>query len=119
VVSDLADVERFFRALLRGRLLPPSLLAAMTTAVSTGQGFGYGLGLIVIETSAGRMVGHDGAIPGFRDVVLSTGDGRRQVGLMMNAYFDAPAVSDAFGLASTALTMRLFEVSASVRTRIP
>ena len=43
LVSNLGDLERFFRALLGGRLLPPRLLAAMMTPVPTGQpGFGYG-----------------------------------------------------------------------------
>jgi len=51
----------------------------MTTPVPTGQpGFGYGLGLIVIDTPTGRLLGHDGAIPGFLNIVLSTEDGRRQ-----------------------------------------
>jgi D-alanyl-D-alanine carboxypeptidase len=66
LISNLGDLERFFRALLGGRLLPPRLLAAMTTPVPTGlPGFGYGLGLRVIETPAGRLLGHEGAIPGF------------------------------------------------------
>jgi D-alanyl-D-alanine carboxypeptidase len=65
LISNLADLERFFRALLGGRLLPPRLLAEMTTPVPTGQaGGGRGLGLIVIDTPAGRLLGHDRAIPG-------------------------------------------------------
>jgi D-alanyl-D-alanine carboxypeptidase len=97
LVSNLGDLERFFRALLGGRLLPPRLLAAMMTPVPTGQpGFGYGLGLIVIDTPAGRLLGHDGAIPGFLNVVLSTEDARRQVGVMMNEEFSSSAVSEAF-----------------------
>jgi D-alanyl-D-alanine carboxypeptidase len=114
LVSDLGDLERFFRALLRGRLLPPRLLAAMTTPVPTGQpGFGYGLGLIVIETPAGRLLGHDGAIPGFLNIVLSTGDGRRQAGMMMNEEFATPAVSEAFSQAFMTLAMELVDGAAS------
>lgn len=113
LVSDLGDLQSFFRALLRGRLLPPALLAEMTTPFSTGRGFGYGLGLIVIETPAGRVFGHDGAIPGYRDVVLSTEDGSRQVALMMNAEFATPAVSAAFEQVLTALDTRLFGEEAS------
>jgi D-alanyl-D-alanine carboxypeptidase len=112
VVSDLGEVEQFFRALLRGRLLPAPLLAEMTTPFPTGRGFGYGLGLIVIETPAGRILGHDGAIPGFLDVVLSTEDGRRQVGLMMNAEFATSAVSEAFNQVIAALQTRLFDGTA-------
>jgi D-alanyl-D-alanine carboxypeptidase len=112
LVSNLGDLERFFRALLGGRLLPPRLLAEMTTPVPTGQpGFGYGLGLVVIETPAGRLIGHDGAIPGFLNIVLSTEDGRRQFGLMMNEEFATPAVHEAFNQAFMAIAMRLLEAA--------
>ena len=114
LVSNLGDLERFFRALLRGRLLPPRLLTAMTTPVPTGQpGFGYGLGLIVIDTPAGRLLGHDGAIPGFLNIVLSTEDGRRQVGVMMNEEFSTPAVSEAFNQVFMTLAMGLLDGAAS------
>jgi D-alanyl-D-alanine carboxypeptidase len=110
LVSDLGDLDRFFRALLGGRLLPPRLLAAMTTPVPTGQpGLGRGLGLMVIDTPAGRLLGHDGAIPGFFNFVLSTEDGRRQVGMMMNEYFATPAVDDAFEQAFIPLALGLLE----------
>ena len=114
LVSNLGDLEHFFRALLGGRLLPPRLLTAMTTPVPTGQpGFGYGLGLIVIETPAGRLLGHDGAIPGFLNIVLSTEDGCRQVGVMMNEEFSSPAVSEAFSQAFMTLAMGLLDGAAS------
>jgi D-alanyl-D-alanine carboxypeptidase len=114
LISNLGDLEHFFRALLRGRLLPPRLLAAMTTPVPTGRpGFGYGLGLVVIDTPAGRLLGHDGAIPGFLNIVLSTENGRRQVGVMMNEEFATPAVSEAFNQVFMALAMGLLEGAAS------
>jgi hypothetical protein len=109
-VSNLGDLKHFFRALLGGRLLPPRLLAAMTTPVPTGQpGFGYGLGLVVIDTPAGRLLSHDGAIPGFLNIVLSTEDGRRQVGVMMNEEFSSPAVSEAFSQVFMTLAMGLLD----------
>ena len=55
-----------------------------------------GVDVIVIDTPAGRLLGHDGAIPGFLNVVLSTEDARRQVGVMMNEEFSSSAVSEAF-----------------------
>ena len=48
----------------------------------------------MIETPAGQVIGHDYAIPGFLNIVLSTEEGRRQVGLMMNEELATPAVSD-------------------------
>jgi D-alanyl-D-alanine carboxypeptidase len=110
LVSDLADLERFFRALLGGRLLPPRLLAAMTTPVATGRpGYGYGLGLEMIETPAGRLIGHGGAIPGFHNTVWNTSDGRRQLGVMMNEDFAPLAVYQAFDRAWLAIAARLLD----------
>ena len=126
LVSDLQDQTRFFRALLGGRLLPPRLLAEMLTTVEVQPGVGYGLGLEVLETPAGRLVGHSGSIPGFDNMVLSTEDGRRQLGLMSNELFASPAVFEAFDQVVAELGMRLLEgtavgvasTSASVRAAI-
>jgi hypothetical protein len=63
----------------------------------------------VIQTPAGRVIGHDGAIPGFLNIVLNSEDGRRQLGLMMNEEFATPAVSEAFNQALNTLAMRLLE----------
>jgi D-alanyl-D-alanine carboxypeptidase len=85
VVSDANDLARFYRALLDGRVLTAGSLAEMKTFVSTGSGLRYGLGLFRIETPCGPAFGHDGDFPGFRSIVLSSEDGRRQAVLMRNA----------------------------------
>jgi hypothetical protein len=67
----------------------------------------YGLGILEVETPAGPVVGNAGGIPGFLSIVLSTADGRRQLGLMVNA-LPAPApVYGAFLQGSRALGSRL------------
>jgi D-alanyl-D-alanine carboxypeptidase len=109
LVSDLGDLARFFRALLGGRLLPPGLLAEMTTTVPIGQGAGYGLGLLVLETPCGRLIGHDGGIPGFTTIVLSTEGGRRQLGVMANQFFTTPALDEAYSQVVVEIAMRLLE----------
>jgi D-alanyl-D-alanine carboxypeptidase len=110
LISDLGDLERFFRALLGGRLLPPRLLAAMTTPVDTGTpGYGYGLGLEMIQTPSGRLVGHGGAIPGFDSIVLNTEDGRRQLGVMINEFIAPTAALEALTRAWMAIAARLLE----------
>jgi len=109
LVSDLDDLARFFRALLGGRLLPPGLLAEMTTTVPIGQGAGYGLGLLVLQTPCGPLIGHDGGIPGFITIVLSTRDGRRQLGVMVNEFFTTPAVDQAYSQVVVEIAMRLLE----------
>jgi D-alanyl-D-alanine carboxypeptidase len=61
MVSTVEDVARFYRALLRGRLLPARLLRAMQTTVDTGTGLRYGLGLAALELPCGGTVwGHEG-----------------------------------------------------------
>jgi D-alanyl-D-alanine carboxypeptidase len=112
LISDLGDLERFFRALLGGRLLPPRLLAEMTTPVPVGMpGYGYGLGLLVFETPSGRLIGHDGAIPGFLNIVMSTEDGRRQLGVMINELITPTAVMQAFDRTWMAIAERLLETA--------
>jgi D-alanyl-D-alanine carboxypeptidase len=112
LISDLADLERFFRALLGGRLLPARLLAEMTTPVDTGQpGFGYGLGLAVLQTPSGRLIGHDGAIPGFLNNVWNTPDGRRQAGVMINEFIAPTAVIQAFTQVVRELNVKLLEAA--------
>jgi D-alanyl-D-alanine carboxypeptidase len=112
LISDLVDLERFFRALLGGRLLPAKLLAEMTTPVDTGvPGFGYGLGLAVLQTPSGRLIGHDGAIPGFLNNVWNTENGRRQFGVMINELLATPTVIEAFTQVVGELSARLLEAA--------
>jgi D-alanyl-D-alanine carboxypeptidase len=103
LVSDLEDLVGFFRALLGGRLLPPGLLAEMLPTVPVPPGSiplplydRYGLGLLATGTPAGRLVGHAGGIPGYLSMVLSTPDGRRQLGVMSNVLVAPDAMYEAF-----------------------
>ncbi|MEV7867213.1 serine hydrolase domain-containing protein [Streptomyces sp. NPDC088124] len=70
LVSTNSDVNRFFTALLDGRLLKPAQLKAMRTTVpATGDpspGARYGLGLMSKPLSCGGVYwGHGGDIPGY------------------------------------------------------
>jgi hypothetical protein len=56
----------------------------------------YGLGLLETGTPAGRLVGMVGGIPGYLSIVLSTHDGRRQLGLMINLLVAPDVVVEAF-----------------------
>jgi D-alanyl-D-alanine carboxypeptidase len=103
LVSDLEDLVGFFRALLGGRLLPPGLLAEMLSTVPVPPGSiplplydRYGLGLLETGMPAGRLVGHAGGIPGYLSMVLSTPDGRRQLGVMSNVLVAPDAMYEAF-----------------------
>ncbi|MFI6434711.1 serine hydrolase domain-containing protein [Streptomyces sp. NPDC050759] len=87
MISDSADLDRFYAALLKGRLLPPKQLKEMKTTVPV-EGIpnaGYGLGLIDRELSCGVHVwGHDGGIHGSNSVAVTTADGRHSVAFNFN-----------------------------------
>ncbi|MFJ4187364.1 serine hydrolase domain-containing protein [Kitasatospora sp. NPDC089509] len=78
MISTNSDVNRFFTALLAGRLLPAAQLAQMRTTVPIGDtGAGYGLGIISRPLSCGGVYwGHGGDIPGYETRGGATDDGR-------------------------------------------
>jgi D-alanyl-D-alanine carboxypeptidase len=82
IVSTAADVTTFFAMLLKGRLLPSALLKEMKTPVPVAGT--YGLGLITTITRCGRAWGHNGDFFGWRNLVLSTANGRRTADVMVN-----------------------------------
>ncbi|OSZ55925.1 peptidase [Streptomyces pharetrae CZA14] len=88
MISNAADLNRFFTALFRGRLLPPAQLRQMTTALSTEGNLPrqrYGLGLIEYETTCGVKVwGHSGGIHGSTTQAFGTSDGRHMITLNFN-----------------------------------
>ncbi len=71
LVSTGADLNRFFLALLSGRVVPQAQLPQMLDGVDMGRGDGmsYGLGLAYTELPCGlQYVGHLGSIHGFSAV---------------------------------------------------
>lgn len=87
VISDPADLNTFTTALMRGRLLSPRMLEAMTTVTPTDttQTRFYGLGLRRYDLSCGTQVyGHTGTVQGFYTYAFATRDGRRALSAMAN-----------------------------------
>ncbi|GAA2846980.1 serine hydrolase domain-containing protein [Streptosporangium fragile] len=89
VVSTMDDLNRFYRALLGGRLLAPAQLDQMMTTVPVTDPQGnvvmnYGLGLYAQDLPCGRVWGHDGGVFGMGTVSLSSADGGRQISLGFN-----------------------------------
>ncbi|WP_399925386.1 serine hydrolase domain-containing protein [Streptomyces kanamyceticus] len=88
MISDSADLNRFYTALLRGKLLPQRQLAAMKTTVPKGEdhpGRRYGLGLEPYRTTCGTVVwAHGGDIHGSSSVAGTTADGRHALALNFN-----------------------------------
>ena len=87
LISTTADLNRFFRALLGGRLLRPAQLAQMKRTIRVGEEFEPlmpgardGLGLFSRPLSCGgRYWGHEGGDSGWISAVGVTTDGRRGV----------------------------------------
>ncbi|UVS77462.1 serine hydrolase [Actinokineospora sp. UTMC 2448] len=91
MISTTADLDRFLDALLSGELLPASLLAQMRTTVDD-----YGLGLGRSELPCGTVAwGHDGGIPGYVTVTMSTADTSTR---MIMSVTSAPTPGAADGL---------------------
>ncbi|MBL3666999.1 beta-lactamase family protein [Streptomyces sp. M2CJ-2] len=86
IISDSEDLNRFYRALLTGRLLPPEQLDEMTATVPMGAGQGdYGLGLMKTTLSCGVTVwGHSGKTSGSTTVAVTTEDGRHSLAFNFN-----------------------------------
>ncbi|MFE5614322.1 serine hydrolase domain-containing protein [Streptomyces sp. NPDC056470] len=87
IISNPADLNTFMTALMRGRLLSPAMLDAMTTVTptdATNTRF-YGLGLRRYDLSCGTQVfGHTGTVQGFYTYAFATRDGRRSLAAMAN-----------------------------------
>lgn len=89
IVSNADDLARFHRALFRGRLLRPDLLKAMKTTVPVAGSGGhqaYGLGLIMTRYGpCGVFWGHGGGTIGYETFTDSSGDGKRDLVVSVNA----------------------------------
>ncbi|MER6415170.1 serine hydrolase domain-containing protein [Streptomyces humidus] len=98
LVSSPADLERFFGALLDGRLLPSELMAQMRRTVAADAdrlwpGARYGLGLISSPLPCGGVWwGHAGTVPGGHRALGAVGPGGRRVAVALN---EVPATEEA------------------------
>ncbi|MFD0555072.1 serine hydrolase domain-containing protein [Streptomyces rectiviolaceus] len=88
MISGSGDLNRFYSALLGGRLLPAEQLREMKTTVPvSGAGLitGYGLGLMKFEPSCGVSVwGHGGNIQGSASQAVTTPDGKHSLSVNFN-----------------------------------
>ncbi|MFJ2232761.1 serine hydrolase domain-containing protein [Streptomyces sp. NPDC087859] len=83
LVTTLADLDRFYAALLGGELLPPHRLREMRdTRAAHGR---YGMGLFPVKLPCGTTVwGHNGRISGSYVRTAATADGRRVLTFRVN-----------------------------------
>jgi D-alanyl-D-alanine carboxypeptidase len=96
LVSTPADLDRFYGALLGGKLLHRAELAEMRRTVPADElgipGARYGLGLGSIPVSCGLFWGHEGGIPGFTNLA-GVGPGGRRATVVLNQQPVPPAAS--------------------------
>ncbi|MFE2728476.1 serine hydrolase domain-containing protein [Kitasatospora sp. NPDC059327] len=84
IISTANDLDRFYSALLRGRLLPEAQLREMTTTVSDGTDE-HGLGLTRMTTSCGtELWGQRGGGYGIETLSVSTRDTRHRMTMYLN-----------------------------------
>ncbi|MFH8793715.1 serine hydrolase domain-containing protein [Streptomyces sp. NPDC017941] len=87
MISSGTDMNRFLRALVRGRLLHPAQQRELTRTRPTGNpdGRAYGLGLESRPLPCGgRYWGHTGDMLGYETAAGTTADGRRQATVVVN-----------------------------------
>ncbi|MEV5600081.1 serine hydrolase domain-containing protein [Streptomyces sp. NPDC052299] len=86
VISTAHDLNRFYAALLGGRLLAPAQLAELTDTVDAPElGVRYGLGIAEIPLSCGgTYFGHRGELLGYTTWAGATADGGRSAAVYVN-----------------------------------
>ncbi|MGW4468472.1 serine hydrolase domain-containing protein [Nonomuraea sp. NPDC004354] len=101
MISTARDLDRFFDALLTGKLTSAASLAAMRTAVPTGAGFDYGLGLQAYRLPCGTKVwGHSGELIGYLTFAFRSDDGR-SLTLSINPAARNPSTEQVMEIAAT------------------
>ncbi|MEU6654455.1 serine hydrolase domain-containing protein [Streptomyces sp. NPDC046900] len=97
LISTTHDLNRFFSALIGGKLLPPALLHQMQDAQPLQNGAtDYGLGLSrLTDPSYGTAYGHIGSAPGYNTYSFTTADNSRQVTLSLNVLIDSQKLKTA------------------------
>jgi len=89
MVSTARDLERFFTALLNGRVVSLASLAEMERTVPVPQTLArYGLGLEPVELSCGTFWGNAGRVLDYSSYVETSQDGRRVAVVLVRGWSD-------------------------------
>jgi D-alanyl-D-alanine carboxypeptidase len=82
IVVNARDEARFLVALVRGKILSPTMLAQVLTG--SGPNPSYGLGTVVERTCAGKTLTHNGGGASWTSSVAVSADGSRVAVLLLN-----------------------------------
>lgn len=105
IVSTARDVNRFYAALLGGRLLPDRLVREMREALPAFPGFDYGLGLGRTELCGQEVWGHVGGVPGYGTYSFTDPRSDRQVTVVVNQGMTQSAAAEDAAYALVALEL--------------
>jgi len=90
--STAEELARWGHMLYDGEVLSPGSLDEMIKSTSTGEGAGYGLGVMISRSNFGRSYGHDGEFPGYLSDLRYYTKYRLTVAVMLNSD-ETPEVS--------------------------
>ncbi|MGW4437674.1 serine hydrolase domain-containing protein [Streptomyces sp. NPDC004596] len=103
LISSARDLNTFYSALLRGRLLSAARLAEMERFVRVDGTTSYGLGLRRRDLSCGVSVyGHTGAVQGFYTYAFASKDGSRSLTAAANTSNNAKVLGTLAGALESA-----------------
>jgi D-alanyl-D-alanine carboxypeptidase len=114
LVSNAADLTRFWQAIGRGTLLGKAQRQQMQQTVpadggdaASVPGSRYGLGIFRIPLSCGGFYwSHEGDVPGFNTIGAVSADGRKTVVLSLNSNVDDPVLAAEYGLVDHVMCSR-------------
>ena len=114
LVSNAADLTRFWQAIGRGTLLRPAQRHEMQQTVpatggdtATVPGSRYGLGIFRIPlTCGGYYWSHEGDVPGYNTIGAVSANGHRTVVLSLNSNVDDPVLAAEYGLVDHVMCSR-------------
>jgi D-alanyl-D-alanine carboxypeptidase len=106
LISNAADLTRFWQAIGRGTLLGPAQRREMQRTVPADAGDAasvpgsrYGLGIFRIPLTCGGFYwSHEGDVPGYNTIGAVSADGRKTVVLSLNSNVDNPVLAAEYGL---------------------
>jgi D-alanyl-D-alanine carboxypeptidase len=103
VISSARDLDAFYGALLKGKLMSAARLADMERFTKVNSTTAYGLGLRRRTLSCGVSVyGHTGAVQGYYTYAFGTKDGGRTLTAMANASNNARVLDTLAGALESA-----------------